>query len=151
MHEEKLTDQEIKEILNKEPVGHLALSKNDQPYLVPLNYVYQEGQILFHCRKSGRKVDYIVSNALACFQVGSYGEVVRGENPCKFNYDFKSVIVEGNISEVEERAAKEEALEAIIEKYAGSEFGRGKMLPESIDGVKVFAIKPSVISGKKNT
>jgi len=151
LHDEKLTDQEITAILTEEPVGHLALSKNDQPYIVPLNYVYREGQILFHCRKSGRKIDYIVSNGLACFQVGSYGDVIRNEEPCKFNYSFKSVLVEGSISEVEDEAAKEEALEAIIEKYAGSEFGRGRMLPESIDGVKVFAIKPSAISGKKNT
>lgn len=151
MHEEKLTDQEITAILNDEPVGHLALAKNNQPYIVPMNYVYREGQILFHSRTSGRKVDYIASNGLACFQVGSYGEVIRGEKPCKFNYSFKSVLVEGSISEVEDRAAKEEALEAIIEKYAGPEFGRGRMLPENIDGVKVFAIMPSVISGKKDT
>lgn len=151
MHEEKLTDQEITAILNEELIGHLALAKNNQPYIVPLNYVYRGGEILFHSRTSGRKIDYIASNRLACFQVGSYGEVIRGEKPCKFNYSFKSVLVEGSISEVEDRAAKEEALEAIIEKYAGPEFGRGKMLPENIDGVKVFAIKPSVISGKKDT
>ena len=151
MHDEKLTEQEITAILNDEPVGHLALAKNNQPYIVPLNYVYREGQILFHSRTSGRKVDYIASNGLACFQVGSYGEVIRGENPCKFNYNFKSVLVEGNISEVEDRVAKEEALEAIIEKYAGPEFGRGRMLPENIESVKVFTIMPSVISGKKDT
>lgn len=151
MHEEKLNDQEITAILNEELIGHLALAKNDQPYVVPLNFVYREGQILFHCRISGRKVDYIASNGLACFQVGSYGEMIRNEKPCKFNYSFKSVLVEGNISEIVDREAKEEALEVIIEKYAGSEFGRGKMLPENIDSVKVFAIKPSVISGKKNT
>jgi len=151
MHEEKLTDQEITAILNEEPVGHLALSKNDQPYIVPLNYVYREGHILFHSRTSGRKVDYITSNGLACFQVGSYGEVIRGENPCKFNYSFKSVMVEGSISEVVDRVPKEEALEAFIEKYAGLEFGRGRMLTKNIESVKVFAIKPSVISGKKDT
>jgi uncharacterized protein len=151
MHEEKLNDQEIAVVLSEEPVGHLALSKKDQPYIVPLNYVYKEGQILFHCRKTGRKVDYIASNKLTCFQVGSYGKVLHSESPCKFNYSYKSVLVEGNISEVKDLAAKEEALEAIIEKYAGLEFGRGRMLPENIDSVKVFAIKPSVISGKRDS
>ena len=151
MHEDKLTKEETADILNKEPIGHLALASNDQPYIVPLNFLYRDGQIFFHCRKSGRKVDYIASNGRACFQVGAYGDLIRGENPCKFNYNFKSVLIEGSISEIEDQVTKVEVLEAIIEKYAGSAFGRGKMLPESIDNVKVFAIKPEVISGKKNT
>ena len=45
------------EILEKGKTGVLAvLGDNGYPYAVPLNYVYENGKIYFHCAKAGHKI-----------------------------------------------------------------------------------------------
>ena len=51
-----LTTEEIKEILSKATSGVLALlGDDDYSYAVPLNFVYDEDKLYFHCAKSGHK------------------------------------------------------------------------------------------------
>jgi uncharacterized protein len=147
----RLTEQEIEAVLLKEQVGCLALAAEGQPYLVPLNFVYEQGMIYFHSRTSGRKVDMISSNAQACFHAATIGPIITGKNPCKFNYTFSSVIIEGIVEEVAVLPDKEEILELLVEKYAGKTMKRGMMAEKQITGVKVFRLRPQAVSGKRNT
>lgn len=39
---------EMEELLREEVIGYLGLSMDGKPYVVPLNYGYVEGRILFH-------------------------------------------------------------------------------------------------------
>ena len=39
---------EIEEILGQEQLGYLGLLYQGTPYVVPLNYAYRNGRILFH-------------------------------------------------------------------------------------------------------
>ncbi len=50
---------QMEAILRSEAVGHLAMAADGEVYLVPLNYTYDEGRILFHCALQGRKLDMI--------------------------------------------------------------------------------------------
>ena len=55
-----LGKEECEEILRAGRTGVLALSGDDgYPYPVPLNYVFAEGKLYFHCAKSGHKADAI--------------------------------------------------------------------------------------------
>ena len=55
-------DKEIKErvvmeeILREQDVGRLATAVDGVPYIVPINYVYKEGKIIFHSHKEGKKM-----------------------------------------------------------------------------------------------
>ena len=44
---------EMERILREEAIGYLGLSVDGRPYVVPLNYCYLEGKILFHCALTG--------------------------------------------------------------------------------------------------
>ena len=67
---------EMEEILHEETIGYLGLSLAGKPYVVPLNYAYVEGKILFHCALTGMKLDYLRENPQVCFTVGRQsGEV----------------------------------------------------------------------------
>ena len=48
--------QEMERLLREETIGYLGLSMGDDPYVVPLNYAYVDGRILFHCAMTGRKL-----------------------------------------------------------------------------------------------
>jgi len=68
----ELTQNEIRRLLVQYSHGRLGLSVNDEPYIVPVAYVYSEGAIYFHTRKEGKKVDFIRKNNRVCFEVDEW-------------------------------------------------------------------------------
>ena len=71
----------IEEVLMENDVGRLATAVDNVPYVVPVNYVYYDGRVVFHSHKDGTKMANIAKNAKVCFEVDS-GEIVKGEKPC---------------------------------------------------------------------
>lgn len=110
---QSLTIEEIQDILITESNGTLALiSDNNYPYAVPLNFVYLDEKIYFHCAKVGHKIDAMVNNANVSFAVVAQDKIVSEQ----YTTYFKSVIAFGKASviENEERIL---AFTALVEKY----------------------------------
>jgi len=99
--------EEMESILREESVGYLGLSMDGVPYVVPLNYGYVEGRILFHCALTGKKLDYLKANPKVCFTVGrQFGKIVRHPQGALCHVENDSVICYGTariIENVEER------------------------------------------------
>ena len=101
--------EEMEELLRNQTIGYLGLSDRGSPYVVPLNYSYLDGRILFHGSLSGKKMDLLRANPNVCFTVATQqGDVRRhGEgDPC--HVDGDSVICYGTarvIEDPEERKA----------------------------------------------
>ena len=97
----------MEKILQEETVGFLGLSRDGKPYVLPMNYGYVDGKILFHCALEGKKLDCLRANPLVCFTVGRQSGKVRRHaegDPC--HTDTDSVICYGRariIEAVEER------------------------------------------------
>ncbi len=153
MEEDKsrLSEAEIDAILKEGQVGYLALARDNQPYLVPLNFLFENGSIYFHCALQGRKIGYIRANPRACFQTGETGGLISGDNPCSHNYSFRSVIVEGRVEEVVSSAEKEKILRLITSKYTSAQMAEGAISPNRIASTGVYRITPLQISGKRNS
>ena len=103
---------EMETLLREETIGYLGLSTRDIPYVVPLNYAYIDGKILFHCATTGKKLDYLRRNEHVCFAVGRQsGEVRRHPegNPCHMDSD--SVICYGRARIVEDLEERKGALD----------------------------------------
>ncbi|HEX6279923.1 MAG TPA: pyridoxamine 5'-phosphate oxidase family protein [Pyrinomonadaceae bacterium] len=97
-----MSDAEIERVVDRVNYAHLACSMDDQPYVIPIHYSYQKPDFLFYTTK-GKKSDFIDANPKVCLQIE---EVVD-------NSDWKSVIVFGEASRIEDRQAREKAVEAI--------------------------------------
>ena len=94
--------------------GILAVhGENGYPYGLPVNYIYVEGKIYFHCAQAGHKLDAVRANDKVCFTVLS--------EPVKKNGEwwncFISVICFGRISEVNDEQEKDRRLRQIGAKY----------------------------------
>lgn len=148
---DKLSENEIEHLLVTVPVGYLALCKDNQPYLVPLNFLYASGAIYFHCAPEGRKIDYIRANPRACFQAGKTGGLIRGDSPCSHNYSYQSVIVEGPVEEIADSGEKEKILRKITARYSNPEVAERPISSARIAGTGVYRITPQVISGKRDS
>jgi len=63
------SDKELMEqIVREGDIGHLAFV-SDEPYVIPINYAYCEGRILFHCALEGKKLDLIRADPRVCMAV----------------------------------------------------------------------------------
>jgi nitroimidazol reductase NimA-like FMN-containing flavoprotein (pyridoxamine 5'-phosphate oxidase superfamily) len=101
--------KEMEAILREINFGFLGMAVDGKPYVIPLNYAYVDGKLLFHCALEGKKLDHIASNPRVCFTVARQpGAVERhGEgDPCHMDCD--SVVCYGTarvVDDLEERTA----------------------------------------------
>lgn len=94
-----LSNEDCMKILNNGKTGILAvLGDDDYPYTVPLNYIYLNSKIYFHCAKSGHKIDAIKKHNKVSFCVIEKDEVV----PEKFGTDYRSAVAFGKARIMEE-------------------------------------------------
>ncbi len=103
---------EMEEILRGEVWGFLGLCAEGGPYVVPLNYAYLDGKIVFHCALEGEKLDCIRDNPNVCFTVGCQIGEVRDHGPKQCHVDCDSVICRGEARIVEDLAERAEVLNA---------------------------------------
>src|SRR3972149_3355387 len=103
--------EEMEKILHNETVGYLGLSMENQPYVVPLNYGYIGGRILFHCALTGKKLYYLKANPRVCFTVGRQsGKVVRHPQGAFCHVENDSVICFGIARIIESMEERREIL-----------------------------------------
>ena len=89
---QELSPAETEDILHRGTDGVLAvLGDEGYPYAVPLNYVYKDGKIYFHCAKEGHKFDALMRQSKVSFCVVDKNDVV----PDEFATYYKSVIAFG--------------------------------------------------------
>ena len=147
--DKEITDQaELKRILKTTTYVTIALSKNNEPYLVSLSHGYDETHhcIYFHCADTGKKIDYIKSNNRVWGQALKDHGYVQGE--C--DHLFTSVHFQGKVTFIESLKEKQAALECMIrqvDKNPETIIQRTK--PERIKKAKIGRIDIEYMSGKK--
>ena len=111
---QQISDEKCVEILTNEPRGVLALSgENAYPAALPLDHLYDDGKLYFHCAAEGHKIDAIKANPHASYCVMDEG--FRKENEWALN--INSVIVFGKISFVTDTDEKVRILRLLGNKY----------------------------------
>ena len=115
---------DIESVLKKAFVCHLGLSDGDQPYIVPMNYGYEEGHIYVHGAAEGRKIDMIRKNNKVCFEMELFqSEIIKGgDQPCDWGTAFQSVIGFGTAELLQTSEEKTRALNIIIKSHDNRSF-----------------------------
>ena len=141
---------EIEQVLREATVGRLGTSRDDTPYVVPVSYVYDDGKIIIHGAKQGKKMDDIQANPRVCFEVDT-SEIIPSDDPCNYSYRYRSVIANGTAKILDDPAEKLVGLRLLTEKYAP---GNGPTLTEEHlnknSNLNVVEIKIQDMTGKKS-
>lgn len=134
------------EILNKSEYGVLStVDQNNIPYGVPINFVYIDGVIYFHCAEVGHKLSNIKQNNNVCFTVTNGVYLI----PEKFSTVYSSAILFGKISVVEDKEEKVKGLEALIRKLSPDYIEDGlKYIERSADNTTVLKMEIKEMTGK---
>jgi nitroimidazol reductase NimA-like FMN-containing flavoprotein (pyridoxamine 5'-phosphate oxidase superfamily) len=84
-----LSDAEARNLIAAGKIGRLGCVDNGEPYVVPINYVF-EGLSIYSHSLPGHKIDILHTHPRACLQV----DEIENE------FEWRSVIAFGNFEEI---------------------------------------------------
>ncbi|MCL2574255.1 MAG: pyridoxamine 5'-phosphate oxidase family protein [Defluviitaleaceae bacterium] len=144
--ERTLSDAELLEIMAKAEYGVLStVGANGYPYGIPINFVYQDNTIYFHCATDGQKLENIWHSNKVSFTVVADVELL----PRSFSTKYRSVIAFGLASEVTDTDKKMDILVSIIEKFSKNFAMEGmKYIEASSHKTKVYQVEVEHIAAK---
>jgi nitroimidazol reductase NimA-like FMN-containing flavoprotein (pyridoxamine 5'-phosphate oxidase superfamily) len=140
---------ELKRILKTTKYVTVALSMNNQPYLVSLSHGYDEIRncLYFHCAKVGKKIDYIKSNN----SVWGQALMDRGYAEGKCDHLFASIHFQGKITFVKDTKEKQKAIECMIRQLDKNPKAIiARLKPERLKAVNIGRIDIEEMTGKKH-
>jgi nitroimidazol reductase NimA-like FMN-containing flavoprotein (pyridoxamine 5'-phosphate oxidase superfamily) len=139
------TEEECLRILRVAQRGVLSvIGEEGYPYGLPINFIFDQEKIYFHCAKEGHKLDAIRKNDKVCFTVLSEPEKKEGE----WWYCFTSVIVFGHIQVVDNPAIAGTMLRFLGAKYFPTGYDIESDLQKNGPKALVLELIPDHISGK---
>ena len=143
-----LSREECLAVLDRGTSGVLAVHGDDgYPYAVPLSYAYEDGQLWFHCARTGHKLDAILRDPKVTFCVVDRDQVV----PLEYTTYFRSVILFGKARVLEDPAEIRTALEKLALRYApeDSEAHREAILEKELPALVAIEVTMEHLSGKE--
>jgi uncharacterized protein len=138
---------EIESIISRAEVCRLALAEGDIPYIIPMNFGYQDNCLYFHCATEGKKLDIIRQNNEVCFEMDTDGQLVTPEErTCSWSYKYRSVIGFGKAAIIENVHEKSTALNIITQHYGGKPH---EFSAKETEKMLIIKVEISSITGKK--
>lgn len=147
--EKEITDMAIiTKILNEAQTIRLAMCDEGEPYLVAMNFAYEDGCLLMHSAKEGRKIDVLKKNNRVAFQMDTGVELMLDAQACRCGTKYLSVFGTGRAFFIDEKALKIKALDAIMTKHAGKiSF---QYPSDLLDRTLVIKVEVDSMTGKKS-
>jgi uncharacterized protein len=154
----EITDlKEIARIMSSANIGRLAtLDAEGYPYITPVNFIFYEGCVYFHCAPEGEKLDNLIRNPRVCFEVDvplAYLQVDFNpeRDPCRTHQLYHSVIIRGAARIVPDGDLKTNVLNALVAKHEGNR----KFPPVTADsgsykGCRLVEINPERTTAKSD-
>jgi nitroimidazol reductase NimA-like FMN-containing flavoprotein (pyridoxamine 5'-phosphate oxidase superfamily) len=148
-------DEWIRAFLREAKVGHIATALDDQPFLNPSTFWFDEAnhQIVFHSNLTGRNRSNIESNSRVCFEACELGKMLPSNVALEFSLQFRSVILFGTTRILTDPDETRRVMYRLIQKYfpamsAGHEYR--EITDKELKRTSVYAIKIEEWSGKEN-
>jgi nitroimidazol reductase NimA-like FMN-containing flavoprotein (pyridoxamine 5'-phosphate oxidase superfamily) len=127
----------IDELLHRARYATIALADGDEPYVVTLSCGYDAAakRLCFHVAPAGRKLDIISRNPRACATVIDDLGYKSGE--CA--HPFRSVVMEGRMSVLEDLDEARAAMRVLIGGLEGADAVEPLFERHELGGEKQFA------------
>ena len=100
-----LSPSEIEDVLSIQCVGHIGCHDEGHIYVVPISYAYDGENIYCHSYE-GKKIDLMRINPDVCFEVDEMRDMAN----------WKSVILQGNFEEINDKAERIKALKILLKR-----------------------------------
>ncbi len=139
---------EIYAIIKECKTCFLAMSDNNVPYILPMNFALDGDSVILHSAQSGRMWETLKKNPKVCLN-WTLGEDLAWQDVqvgCSYRVKSKSVIVEGVVEFVKDFDEKERCLKLTMLQYSDREF---KFSAPAVKNVGVIKVNIEKISAKE--
>jgi nitroimidazol reductase NimA-like FMN-containing flavoprotein (pyridoxamine 5'-phosphate oxidase superfamily) len=140
---------ELDHIINKCEVCYVGMvDLNNQPYVLPFNFGYKDQTLYLHSAPEGKKIEIFKQHNRVCiaFSTDHQLSFQSVDVACSYGMKFRSVVAYGNVEFIGKDEKKIEAMNIIMQKYAGKDFSYAT---PAIRNVAVFKVLIDSISGKE--
>ena len=153
--EYKQDENWIVDFLKRTKVGHIATHWDDQPFITPNTFVYDQEhhEIIFHSNIVGRFRANSERHPEVCFEASEFGDFLPSNIALEFSMQYESVICFGTIRIIQDDEEKKRGLYGLIEKYFPGMQPGEKYRPITAKELKrtsVYSISIESWSGKRN-
>jgi len=130
---------EIDKIIRTCKTCYFAMSDNDFPYVLPMNFALDGNSVILHSAQSGRMWETLKKNQNVCINwiVGedlAWQDVKVG---CSYRVKSKSVLVEGKVEFVDDFDEKTRCMNLMMAQYSDRDFKFSKPAIENVGIIKV--------------
>lgn len=118
------------------------------PYVLPMNFGYQDGVVYLHSGQEGHSIDILQQNPRVCIVFNTKNELVyqHPEVACSYRMRSKSVIGWGSVVFEEALDRKKEALNILMKQYADKTF---QYSDPALKNVKIWRVTLDKITCKE--
>ena len=147
--DKEITDEKVMdEILLRSDICRLGLVDNDEAYIVPVNYAYENDIIYIHSAHAGKKMELMKQNNKVSFEIELHHEIVKSNIPCGWTAKYRSIMGKGTITIDNDPVAKKKGLDLIMRKYgADMELNYEE---NSLARMTILMLKIESITGKQS-
>lgn len=132
--EKEVTDRRIIDhLLATATICRLAMVDGGEPYLVPVNYGYRDGNLYVHSAPAGRKIDLLRRHPRVCFEIESSAVLTKHAEPCHWGTKARSIVGYGSVEIISDFEGKRRGLDIIMAQH-------GKTDPNRYDEKQLAAI-----------
>ncbi|MDR2920758.1 MAG: pyridoxamine 5'-phosphate oxidase family protein [Tannerella sp.] len=144
------TDKEFLESTIREcEVCYVGMVDTDgMPYVLPMNFGYQDGIVYLHSAREGRSIDILEQNPNVCLVFNPENKLVH-QHPdvaCSYRMRSKSVMGWGKVIFEEAFDLKVKSLNIIMKNYSNKQF---EYSDPAIDNVKIWCVKLEKVTCKE--
>lgn len=147
-----MSDERVRETLSRGFAGRLAtVGPDGWPYVVPLLYVWIDGEIRVHNTGArGHLRANVEHDDRVCFEIDEPGAVYPyGRFECDTTLAYRSVVLFGRIRILDDPAQRTAFFDALMAKYGDPGWNRPKGRYPRLDEVTVYAIDIERMTGKQ--
>ena len=140
--------EEINKIIQACKTCYLAMSENDHPYVLPMNFALDGNTVILHSAQFGRMWETLKRNPNVCIN-WTLGDELAWQDKrvgCSYRVKSKSAIVEGVAEMVDDYDEKVRCLELLMAQYSDHEF---KFNAPAVKNVGIIKVKIQHISAKE--
>jgi len=140
--------EEINEIIKSCKTCYLAMSDNNIPYVLPMNFALDGDSVILHSAQEGRKWETMKKNPKVCLN-WTLGEELAWQDArsgCSYRVKSKTVLVEGEVETINDFDEKYQLLKILMAQYSNREF---KFNAPAVKNVGILKVRIEKITAKE--
>lgn len=147
----EITDkEELQFVLERAQILRLGMCRENQPYMVPMNYGIDGDTLYLHSASTGKKIDYLRANPSVCFEVETGTALVEADAPCGWTMKYKSIVGYGTIHFVTDPEEKIHGLKRLMAHYTNKTFKNEEFHPKAVAKATVLKLEIESMRGARH-